>query len=351
MHKIEKCILIAAMVPFLLTACEKDPSDTGITVENDAEEKEGWEMDREQEQNNEPVTEGSLPEELEEIPQEYSLEADQQGTLENLYYETYESRTYDQKSEILTKRAVVYLPYGYTEDENYNVFYLMHGGWSDETTYLGTPEHPAVFKNILDNAMEDGRIEPMIIVCPTYNNESPSDSDNYSLALELTDNYHNELINDLIPAVEGTYSTYAESTSREGLRASRDHRAFCGFSMGSVATWHTFEYCLDYFRYFMPSSGNLTSDGEYMASIVRNSGHEWDDFFIFAASGTEDFAYTSFRQQIEAMADVDDGTFRYADNEAEGNLYFLEEEGGVHRGEYALQYFYNGLRWIWNNGD
>ena len=29
---------------------------------------------------------------------------------------------------------------------------------------------------------------------------------------------------------------------------------------------------------------NLTSDGEYMASIVKDSGHEWDDFFIFAAS-------------------------------------------------------------------
>ena len=70
---------------------------------------------------------------------------------------------------------------------------------------------------------------------------------------------------------------------RRQLAASRDHRAFCGFSMGSVTTWHTFEYCLDYFRYFMPSSGSLTTDGDYMASIVRESGHDWDDFFIFAA--------------------------------------------------------------------
>lgn len=39
------------------------------------------------------------------------------------------------------------------------------------------------------------------------------------------------------------------------------------------------------------------------------------------------------------MADVNDGTFRYADNEREGNLYFLEEENGTHSGEYAMQYF------------
>ena len=28
-------------------------------------------------------------------------------------------------------------------------------------------------------------------------------------------------------------------------------------------------------------------------------------------------------------------------------LYFLEQEGGVHNGEYAEEYFYNGLCWIW----
>lgn len=204
-----------------------------------------------------------------------------------------------------------------------------------------------VFKNILDNGIAEGKILPMIVVCPTYNNESDTDSSDYSLALELTDNYHNELINDLIPAVESTYSTYAADTTPDGLRESRDHRAFCGFSMGSVTTWRTFQYCLDYFRHFMPSSGSLTTDGDCMASIVRDSGHDWDDFFIFAASGTDDFAYSSFKAQIEAMADVSDGTFRYADNEREGNLYFLEQEGGVHNGDYAMEYFYNGLCWIW----
>lgn len=80
---------------------------------------------------------------------------------------------------------------------------------------------------------------------------------------------------------------------------------------------------------------------------MRDSTHEWDDFFIFADSGTDDFAYSSFKNQIESMADVDDGMFRFADNERDGNLYFLEQESGVHNGEYAEEYFYNGLCWIW----
>lgn len=291
------------------------------------------------------ITNAVLPEALETIPESYFEASEYPGTLTEIEYDTYESMSYEDQEQVLRKCAIVYLPYGYTEEEPYPVFYLMHGGWSNETTYLGTPDEPNEFKNVLDHGIADGKIRPMIVVCPTYNNTSPEDSANYSLALRLTENYHNELINDLIPAVEGTYHTYAQDTSLDGLRASRDYRAFCGFSMGSVATWRTFQYCLDYFRYFMPSSGSLTTDGEYMAELVRESGRGWNDFFIFAASGTEDFAYSSFKDQIEAMADTDG--FRYADNEREGNLYFLEQEGGIHSGEYAMEYFYNGLRWIW----
>lgn len=181
-----------------------------------------------------------------QIPADYYAAASKQGTLERLEYTTYESFSYEERTRQLTKTAYVYLPYGYSEDRQYNVFYLMHGGWANETTYLGTPENPNVFKNVADHAIQDGRMEPVIIVCPTYNNENPNDSDDYGLALRLTDNYHNELLNDLIPAVEGKYSTYAAGTSPEELERSRDHRAFCGFSMGSVTTWHTFEYCLPY---------------------------------------------------------------------------------------------------------
>ena len=287
-----------------------------------------------------------FPNELEEIPRGYYSAARRQGTLVDLNYSTYESFTYAERSQPLQKRAVVYLPYGYDENKQYNVFYLMHGGWSNETTTLGVPGRPSSMKNVLDNAIADGKIPPLIVVCPTYNNTSGEDSGNYSLALQLTRNYHNELINDLIPAVEGKYSTYAESTSSEDLKASRDHRAFCGFSMGSVTTWRTFEYCLDYFRYFAPSSGSFTQDGKYMDDIVKNAGHSWNDFFIIAITGTDDFAASAFEQQIKNMRNYD--SFRYSDTEKEGNLTFRIKEGYSHNGTAAMEYSYNALRWFWN---
>lgn len=290
----------------------------------------------------------NIPDALEQVPDEYKEPAQVQGRIERLDYKTYESFSYAEKSKQLTKTAYVYLPSGYDKERQYNIFYLMHGGWSNETTWLGSPEQPSEFKNILDHAIADGKIKPLIIVCPTYNNTSGEDSADYSLALKLTDQYHQELTGDLIPAVESKYSTYAEDTTEEGIKKSRDHRGFGGFSMGSVATWHTFQYCLDCFRYFMPMSGNLSTDGEYMADMVRKSGYDTDDFFIFAMSGTDDFAYSAFKSQIEAMAAVSDKTFVMADNERDGNLAFREQEGGVHDGDYASQYTYNGLMWFWN---
>lgn len=295
-----------------------------------------------------PAGRDSIPEELAQIPEGYEEPAEQQGIIEKLTYTTYESMSYEDKTQELEKTAYVYLPYGYSEEKQYNIFYLIHGGWSNETTMLGTEDAPSALKNIIDHGIQEGEIQPMILVCPTYNNTSPEDSANYSLALELTDNYHQELVNDLIPAVEGRYSTYAEDISAEALTASRDHRGFGGFSMGSVATWHTFQYCLDYFRYFMPMSGSLTADGDFMDQIVKDAGYEPDEFFLYAMSGTEDFAYSSFARQIEAMLEVPEGSFTEADREEEGNLAFRVQEGGTHTGEYANQYIYNGLCWFWS---
>ena len=291
---------------------------------------------------------GVIPDELEYIPEGYENPAKEQGILNKLTYDTWESFSYEQKTQKLTKEAWVYLPYGYNENEKYNVFYLSHGGWSDETTLMGTDTEPHSFKNVIDHAIQDGKIKPLIIVLPTYNNTSKEDSGDYSLAVQLTNQFHNELVNDLIPAVESKYSTYAEDVTPEGLKNSRDHRGFGGFSMGSVNTWNTFRYCLDYFRYFMPMSGSYAIDGQYMANLVKQQGYGPKDFFIFAASGTKDFAYSAFKAQIMAMGTDSDGMFQFADQEADGNLSFLEREGYVHDGTACDEYTYNGLRFFWN---
>ena len=269
----------------------------------------------------------SIPTELAEIQQSYFSAASQQGKLEDLYYDTWESFSYEQRSRPLQKHAVVYLPCGYDESKTYDVFYLMHGGWSNENTTLGTPSNPSSFKNVLDNAIQNGEVRPIIVVCPTYNNtnENGQDSDSYSLAMQLTRNYHNELINDLIPAVEEKYSVYS----------GRNHRGFGGFSMGSVTTWRTFEYALDHFHYFLPMScGTGLDDAEIWNAAA---GYEQSDYFVWIITGTSDFAYSYDTSRA---------------NRAKESQYFTEGEnfafhvknGYSHDNTAAMEYTYNGLR-------
>ncbi|HEY0259461.1 MAG TPA: alpha/beta hydrolase-fold protein [Lacisediminihabitans sp.] len=289
------------------------------------------------------VSTNPLSQVLEAVPQGYSSPAQQQGTLVELSYDTYESMTYEQETQELTKRAIVYLPYGYNADEQYNVFYLMHGGWGNETTTLGTPGDPSAFTNVLDNAISAGEIQPLIVVAPTYNNTSPEDSGSFGLALTLNQNYHHELLNDLVPAVEGTYSTYAESVSPEDLVASRDHRGFGGFSMGAVATWRTFQYALDYFRYFLPMSCGTSLDMDNIVAAAQT--RDQADYFVWVITGTEDFAHQYDENRVELMRNSP--YFTEADSEQDGNFAYRVRDGYSHDGVAAMEYTYNGLRWFW----
>ena len=337
-RRIFAVLLTAVMFCMLFSSCASEDTPTGDSTNPSTSSTPSIsDTDTPTLPNDGDTIEPVIPDALIEIPSEYFSAADEQGTLVELTYDTWESKTYEQKNTKLTKRAIVYLPYGYDESKEYNTFYYMHGGWGNETTQMGTPERPSGFKNVIDHAIQNGEIEPMIVVCPTYNNENPDDSANYTLAFyTLTVNYHNELVNDLIPAVDSTYSTIPD----------RDHRAFGGFSMGSVTTWYTFVNCLDEFRYFIPSSGAMDYQGDDVDAAVTASGHAPEDFFIFACTGTDDFEYRNFTNQIEGMLGMPSGNF------VEGkNLVFYVKEGYSHSGIAATEYTYNGLLSIWSKGN
>jgi hypothetical protein len=197
---------------------------------------------------------------------------------------------------------------------------------------------------VIDNAIAAGEFEPLIIVCPTYNNTSPQDSASFSLALELNRSYHNELLNDLIPAAESRYSTYAEGTSPEDLMNSRGHRGFGGFSMGSVATWRTFQYGLDYFRYFLPMSCGTSLEEENIFAAAKN--HDQSGYFVWVITGTEDFAYSYDQNRVQKMRNSP--YFTEVGNGRNGNFAYSVKEGYAHDGLASMEYTYNGLRRFWS---
>lgn len=229
------------------------------------------------------------------------------------------------------RSAVVYLPYGYTQEDEktrYNVLYLMHGGGGASTSYLGTPGAPNQLCWIFDNAIANGEIDPLIIVCP---------SDNGAFYIELK--------KVLIPAIDSTYNT----------KADRSARAFGGFSMGSVATWNVFLHDLDIVSKFIPMSGDSWVCGnaggknfpEKTATLLSKASFIEDyktDFQIFAATGSNDEAYQNLSPQIEAMKNLPE-YFRYTTKDfSNGNLIYYVVKGNVHSYTHTYEYLYNGVR-------
>lgn len=65
-----------------------------------------------------------------------------------------------------------YEPYGYNADQPYGILYISYGGWSNETTLLGVRGNETSFKNNIDHTIQNGRIEPSLLVALICNNTS-----------------------------------------------------------------------------------------------------------------------------------------------------------------------------------
>ena len=226
-----------------------------------------------------------------------STEAERQGTVEELLYTT---RAYATDNREIEKRALVYLPYGYDPEGQYNILYLMHGTGDDENYWLSTH---AYNKTMLDNLIARGDIAPLIVVTPTFYVEDDLKDSGLD---PLTYSFRDELRNDLMPAVESRYATYAESADESGFASSRDHRAFAGLSRGAVTTLHS-ALCgsLDYFSWFGAFSGSRT-DAEYFTETIQSE--EFRDLpihYFYMTSGTFDFALPRQLQDYQALLSVE----------------------------------------------
>lgn len=280
-------------------------------------------------------------------------DVDFRGSIERIYY-----KTTNRDGEMRNKYANVYLPYGYNGTDvakRYNVLYLMHGGGGNPDAWLDC----CMIKNMLDYAFSTKEAEPMIVVFPTFYKEKVSrtgapDPD-YERGNVLL--FQRELVEELLPAVEGVYRTYAESTTPEALQAAREHRAFGGFSMGGATTWFVLTHWPEYFSRFLPLSGDswqleplggrfkTKETALFLHDFIRDSAFSPEEYHIFAATGTKDAANRSLTPQIEAMKVLDD-VFHYSEDAAQGNLHFLLADGEVHSYEAVYQYLYNYLPYL-----
>ena len=241
--------------------------------------------------------EGQARDEVWAVPAKYDEEEPEQvGSVEEVVYDT---KAYATDDRDVKKKAYVYLPYGYSEEKEYNILYLMHGTGDDEKYWLKTNPYN---KTMLDNMIANGDIEPLIVVTPTFYVEDDCADD----LDQLTYSFAKELRNDLMPEIESSYSTYAKSADDEGFSQSRDHRAFAGLSRGAVTMYHS-ALCqsLNYFSWFGAFSGSRTDKIAFEDTIQTGGFAELPIHYLYVASGTFDFALPGQVQDYQALLDIE----------------------------------------------
>src|SRR5688500_4195567 len=130
-----------------------------------------------------------------------------------------ETVEYDSTTVGVKRKAQVYTPPGYSDDQKYPVLYLLHGIGGDESEWTrGGAAHV-----VLDNLYADAKAVPMIVVLPngraskdaTPRDPIPRQSPAFAA-------FEKDLLDDLIPFIEKSYPVKAGSESR----------ALAGLSMG-----------------------------------------------------------------------------------------------------------------------
>ena len=186
------------------------------------------------------------------------------------------------------REAFVYTPPGYMDgDARYPVLYLVHGAGdsADSWTSVGHANY------ILDNLFAEGRAREMIVVMPFGHTPEREGT-----AMLTNSDFGDDLHQDLIPYVDATFRTIADS----------DHRAMAGLSMGGA---HTLRFGLprpDVFSHIgIFSMGLGMQDGDVAnytaqnAATLEKASEEMD--LVYYAMGTDDFLYDTVAPTREML--------------------------------------------------
>jgi len=164
-----------------------------------------------------------------ELPKSYPVISEESvshtGTLKSLTYPTSVPGPAE-------RRLYAYLPQGYENtDERYPVVYLLHGARGDEASWIS---QGGILSKI-DSLYSIGAIPKMIIVFPnmnSYDSEADYAKSRHKGALEsffeVDGVVESSFVYDVVKAVDLQLRT----------KASRDHRAIAGLSLGGMQSVH-----------------------------------------------------------------------------------------------------------------
>ena len=304
------------------------------------------------------------------------------GSVERLDYTT---SVYENGIEY-KKTAYVYLPYCYDKNDSsrkYNVLYFQHGNTCE----------PAMFavggnKYMFDMLFDSGELDPCIIVFVSYYMDPMRDAairtqtggaeagDGWTPG--IPGNFHREIVQNIIPIIEDKYNTYYKDALQDeydkyekngmtvplfesmdnAIIATRDHRAFAGYSRGGAWTWRMLHHAFPYFRWYCPTSGAVCCDKplpmppgsapfptftdeeilDYVTAPIKANPDL--PFYIYAASGGP-MDGASMRHQMKLLSESEG--FSFGPDPAVNNIYYSLSDY-YHTDYLVPYYFWNYLK-------
>ena len=167
------------------------------------------------------------------------------------------------------RRAFVYTPPGYHEDDNarYPVLYLQHGWGEDETAW----SNQGRANLILDNLIAEGKTKPFIVVM-TYG--MTNDTRMGGIRDFKIDAFETVLVKELVPYVDAHFRTLTD----------QPNRAMAGLSMGGMETKMITLRNLDAFSHIGLFSGGVITPED----VEQTEGFREKVKVVFCSCGSRE---------------------------------------------------------------
>ena len=213
-------------------------------------------------------------------------EAEHRGTVSYKWY--------DSKILGINRRLTVYTPYGYEANpsKKYPVLYLLHGAGGDEEAWSSMGRAA----QILDNLIEQGKAEPMIVVMP---NGNPNQQAACTMGLPTTqmdwrspenrNAYVRSLCEEIVPFIQKNFRAIAKP----------EKRAIAGLSMGGGHTISASCLYPEMFDYICPLSAAGSATVEQMTAL-KKAGVK----LYWVGCGKTDFLWEGNQKLIQTLKDA-----------------------------------------------
>ncbi len=206
----KRAVILSVIVALLLTGCD-NAAEIGSESSTQSESSGISEIHTEEKsfmEKNKDIIVDIQPPEIEEAR-------------EGVRYSEFQRYTYYSTTAERDTGVNVLLPPDYDEDREYPVMYILHGYYDNES-WMARPE--VNIPTMLGNLIADGAAKEMIVVAPyIYCSKDMPYCTGMNLQNSLNyDNFINDLVTDLMPFIESTFSA----------ARGRENTAITGFSMG-----------------------------------------------------------------------------------------------------------------------